>query len=90
MSGAEVWPRWLPSPGLRSRETHHVARPGGTGACGAVVMWATVGHPTTTRPRCWVCERIVGTRTTAPRPSRSTWRGPGSLRNQKCTGRTRR
>jgi hypothetical protein len=58
MGELNEWPRWLPSPGLRALETHFVPHPGQDGVCGAAVMWAAVGHPTMTRPRCAWCLRI--------------------------------
>ncbi|MEU5846670.1 MmyB family transcriptional regulator [Saccharopolyspora shandongensis] len=90
----EVWPRWLPSPGLRVLDTHLVLRPGASGECGAEVMWAAVGHPTTTRPRCAVCARIAEERKQAPNPVRSGTAGHQGaaarhLRKQECVKRER-
>lgn len=57
MTESETWPRWLPGVSLRDRETHYVLRRGEPGLCGASVMWAEPGHPTTTRPRCTECQK---------------------------------
>lgn len=90
----EVWPRWLPSPGLRALDTHFVLWPGGAGECGAEVMWADVGHPTTARPRCSVCLQIAEPHSRAVNPVRSDLTGrrgspTGHLRNQECVKRER-
>ncbi|GAB3670415.1 hypothetical protein GCM10027597_01650 [Saccharopolyspora tripterygii] len=52
------YPRWLPSPSLRDRETHLAYSPLQS-ACGAQVMWAQPGHPATQRPHCSSCERVL-------------------------------
>lgn len=57
----ETWPRWLPAPNLRDNELHWTVRRGDeTGACGAPVMWAEPGHPTTRRRRCRRCRAAAG------------------------------
>ena len=51
--------RWLPAPHLLDHETHLAPESAGTALCGAGVMYADPGHPTTQRPRCPECRRIA-------------------------------
>lgn len=55
----EVWPRWLPAPNLRDPYTHYTFKGEERSICGAEIMWAKVGHPTTERPQCPRCQRVV-------------------------------
>lgn len=52
--GMQTGQRWLPAPTLADRHVH-LARADGRGLCGAEVMWARDGHPSTERPRCPEC-----------------------------------
>ncbi|MEV0700165.1 hypothetical protein AB0I53_19965 [Saccharopolyspora sp. NPDC050389] len=65
----EIYPRWLPGTSLRDLETHVVTQHRDThGACGAPVMWAEPGHPTTFRNRCPDC--LAKAKESIPKPRR--------------------
>ncbi|MDR7302339.1 hypothetical protein [Haloactinomyces albus] len=55
----EVWPRWLPGTTLRDRDAHWASDWKVRAACGAEVLWAEPGHPSTRRRRCPDCLRVV-------------------------------
>lgn len=50
----QIGRRWLPAPTLTDRHVH-LASTDGRGLCGAEVMWARDGHPSTLRTRCPQC-----------------------------------